>query len=67
MLDPLPPIIPCPFCRKPGELLECRYPLLDVRYHVVCCTNAKCDAEGPRATTQGEAVKLWNTRPTPKG
>lgn len=58
-------LLPCPFCGGEGEHYQ---PNEDIA--VIACT--KCNAEsgyydGEDSTTPYDAVKFWNTRPSPAG
>jgi len=61
---------PCPFCRaRPDEkspntdasilwAFDERTPFLPLpRWYVIC---ERCNAQGPTATTESEAIRLWN-------
>jgi len=50
----------CPWCK--GTLIA-----IKTTKHKVCGICMLCDAEGPAATTEEEAIKLWNDRKEIKG
>jgi Lar family restriction alleviation protein len=56
-------ILPCPFCGKNADVMysETRS---HFRHSVLC--NDGCLAEGPIATSDQEAIALWNRRAPPQ-
>jgi len=51
---PLPPIDPCPFCGRAGEVLP--YGMF------VNCVGSRCKATGPKRDTLRGAINAWNAR-----
>jgi len=49
----------CPFCGVCDATVECHSGCVTTD-HTVVCNN--CEAEGPYAETEEEAIRLWNTR-----
>jgi Lar family restriction alleviation protein len=56
--EDVPDALPCPFCGKDEQMWQWDSPRHGRIAHVMCTA---CGAIGPRARTDIEAVRKWNT------
>lgn len=63
MSEPLPPLLPCPFCDG-GGLFPQEESFCGQRIHQILCST--CGTLGPTGKTEREAFERWNDRPAPE-
>lgn len=60
---PLPSIQPCPFCHSPTNAIKLLKDIDGNTQHAVFCP--RCDAHGPKRSTEREAITAWNRSKEP--
>lgn len=61
-MDPMPDLLPCPFCLSTADIASNCGPVADDREFTVTCENIDCKAAGPLCATPVEAATRWNRR-----